>query len=163
MRRRTLARFLDHPLFKMLMMPTRRGLQVLNVAAQPVLRTIGRVVGGDVLADAVAFFQAFDGMETGFRERADDVIELLHGDDHAVRAGGIAAGRHHRGGPVLRRATGREGLGVGAVIVNRCTPTFGEPTGRRPRGAQTAPRLYDNLVELRPPLATERARRTSPR
>jgi hypothetical protein len=36
-------------------------MKVLNVAAQPVLRTIGKVVGGDVLADAVAFFQAFAG------------------------------------------------------------------------------------------------------
>ena len=65
----TLARFIDHPLFKLLMVPTRRGLKVLNLAAQPVLKTIGRVVGGDVLADAVAFFQAFSGMETGFRDR----------------------------------------------------------------------------------------------
>ena len=76
----TLAKFIDHPLFRLLMMPTRRGMKVLNVAAQPVLRTIGRVVGGDVLADAVAFFQAFSGMETGFRQRADEVMELLRSD-----------------------------------------------------------------------------------
>ena len=56
-----------------MMLPTRRGLRVLNVAAQPILRSIGKVVGGDVLADAIAFFQAFDGMETGFRDRADEV------------------------------------------------------------------------------------------
>ena len=34
-----------------------------------------------MLADALAFFQAFDGMETGFRNRADEVIALLHGED----------------------------------------------------------------------------------
>ncbi len=76
-RRGTLARFLDHPVFKLMMLPTRRGLRVLNIAAQPMLRSIGKVVGSDVLADAVAFFQAFAGMETGFRDRADEVIELL--------------------------------------------------------------------------------------
>jgi anion-transporting ArsA/GET3 family ATPase len=76
----TLARFLDHPLFRLLMLPTRRGMKVLNVAAQPVLRTIGKVIGGDVLADAIAFFQAFEGMETGFRRRADDVMALLRSD-----------------------------------------------------------------------------------
>ncbi|MEO6157781.1 MAG: ArsA-related P-loop ATPase, partial [Ilumatobacteraceae bacterium] len=64
-----ISRFLDHPLFKVLMMPTRRGLRVLNLATQPILRTIGKVVGGEVLADAVAFFQAFNGMESGFRRR----------------------------------------------------------------------------------------------
>ena len=75
-----ITRFLDHPLFKMMMLPTRRGLRMLNVATQPILRSIGRVVGGDVLADAVAFFQAFDGMETGFRQRADEVLALLRSD-----------------------------------------------------------------------------------
>ena len=38
--RNTLTRFIDHPLFKMLMLPTRRGLKVLNLAAQPVLKTM---------------------------------------------------------------------------------------------------------------------------
>ena len=76
---RTLARFLDHPVFKLMMMPTRRGLRVLSIAAQPILRSIGKVIGSEVLADALAFFQAFDGMETGFRNRAEDVIKLLHG------------------------------------------------------------------------------------
>jgi hypothetical protein len=70
-----LARFLDHRVFKLLMLPTRRGgLKVIGTATQPVLKAIGRVVGSDVLADSVAFFQAFAGMETGFRERADDVV-----------------------------------------------------------------------------------------
>ena len=65
-----LARFLDHTVFKLMMMPTRARAARAHVAAQPVLRSIGKVVGTDVLADAVAFFQAFDGMEAGFRDRA---------------------------------------------------------------------------------------------
>ena len=73
----TLSRFLDHPVFKLMMLPARRGLKVLNLASQPLLRAIGKVVGGEVLADAVAFFQAFAGMETGFRDRADEVMRLL--------------------------------------------------------------------------------------
>ncbi len=75
-----LARFLDHRLFKLLMLPARRGMRVVNAATQPLLRTIGKVVGSDVLADAVAFFQAFAGMEGGFRERAESVIGLLRSD-----------------------------------------------------------------------------------
>ena len=72
-----LARFLDHRLFKLLMLPARPGMRMISVATQPVLRAIGKVVGTAVLADAVAFFQAFAGMESGFRQRADDVIALL--------------------------------------------------------------------------------------
>ena len=75
-----LARFLDHRLFKLLMLPARRGMKAFNLATQPVLKMIGRVVGSDVLADAVAFFQAFAGMESGFRDRAADVLALLRAD-----------------------------------------------------------------------------------
>jgi anion-transporting ArsA/GET3 family ATPase len=152
----TLARFIDHPLFKMLMLPTRRGLKVLNLAAQPVLRTIGRVVGGDVLADAVAFFQAFSGMETGFRERADEVIVLLASDTTrfilvaSPRADTIEEAQYFAG------RLQRGGLEVGAVVVNRCTPTFESAPARRPRNADLV-LLYDNLVALQATAATERA------
>ena len=47
-----LSRFLDHRVFKLLMLPTKSGLKVFGSAAQPILKAIGRVVGSDVLADA---------------------------------------------------------------------------------------------------------------
>lgn len=50
----------------------------------------------------------------------------------------------------------RSGLTVSAVVVNRCTPTFGDPPARRPHAANLAA-LYDNLVALRATAATERA------
>jgi len=75
-----LARFLDHKAFKLMMVPTRTGFRMLSVATQPILRAIGRIVGSDVLTDAVAFFQAFSGMDVGFRERAEEVTALLHDD-----------------------------------------------------------------------------------
>jgi anion-transporting ArsA/GET3 family ATPase len=144
---RTLARFLDHPVFKLMMMPTRRGLRVLSVAAQPLLRSIGKVIGSEVLADALAFFQAFDGMETGFRNRADEVIELLHGDTTrfvlvaSPRIDTIDEARFFAAKLVDKD------LDVAAVIVNRATPDFGEPIGKRPkRDAEAA--LYDNQAEL---------------
>jgi anion-transporting ArsA/GET3 family ATPase len=129
-----LTRFLDHPLFKLLMLPTRRGLKVLNVASQPVLRTIGKVVGGDVLADAIAFFQAFDGMETGFRDRADGVQQLLRSD--ATRFVLVASPKRDTAAEAAffagRLRTG--GLGVAGLVVNRCTPRFPEPSARRDDG-----------------------------
>lgn len=149
-----ITRFLDHPLFKMMMLPTRRGLRMLNVATQPILRSIGRVVGGDVLADAIAFFQAFDGMETGFRRRADEVLTLLRSDvTHYVLVASP------RGDTVDEAAYFAErlraaGLDVDALIVNRSTPAFGELPERRPRSAAGAA-LYDNLVELHAASAQE--------
>jgi anion-transporting ArsA/GET3 family ATPase len=152
---RTLTRFIDHPVFKMMMLPTRRGLRVLSIAAQPLLRSIGRVIGSEVLADAVAFFQAFDGMQTGFRNRADEVIELLHGERTrfvlvaSPRVDTIDEARFFAGRLVEKN------LGVGAIIVNRATPDFGAPEGRRPRSAARVA-LYDNQAELHDLAVAER-------
>ncbi len=151
----TLARFIDHPLFRLMMMPTRRGLKVLNLATQPVLRTIGRVVGGEVLTDAIAFFQAFAGMETGFRRRADEVIDLLHGPSThfllvaSPRADTIDEALYFAG---RLRATDLE---VSAVVVNRCTPDFGPAPSRRPHRADLTA-LDDNLAELHATALAER-------
>lgn len=144
----TLSRFLDHPLFRMLMLPTRRGLQVLNIASQPVLRTIGKVVGGDVLADAVAFFQAFAGMETGFRERADEVLALLNGS--SARFVLVASPRADTldEADYFADRLAAVGIGVAAVVLNRCTPDFGPPEEPRSVDGELAA-LYDNLDELR--------------
>jgi anion-transporting ArsA/GET3 family ATPase len=152
----TLTKFIDHPLFKVLMLPTRRGLKVLNFAAQPILRTIGKVVGGDALADAIAFFQAFAGMETGFRQRAEDVTVLLHANISrfilvaSPRADTIEEARYFANR--LRHSN----LGVAATVVNRCTPTFGELPAGRPDDTD-GKALYDNLAELKVAAVAERA------
>ena len=149
----TLARFLDHPLFKLLMLPTRRGLKVLNVAAQPLLRTIGKVVGGEVLADAIAFFQAFDGMQTGFRRRADDVLTLLRSS--TTRYVLVASPKLDTVDEARWFATkiGEQGLAVAALVVNRCTPSFPKPPGRR---RKVDAQLWANLDELNATAAAER-------
>ena len=82
-------------------------MKVVNAATQPLLRAIGQVVGSDVLADAVAFFQSFAGMEGGFRQRAEEVIELLRSDDTVLRDRRLAAPRHRDRGGVVRRADRR--------------------------------------------------------
>jgi anion-transporting ArsA/GET3 family ATPase len=72
-----LTRFLDHRLFRLVVLPGRTGLRVAGAAAQAFVKTVGKVVGASVLEDAVAFFAAFEGMEAGFRNRAAAVAELL--------------------------------------------------------------------------------------
>ncbi|HRW38193.1 MAG: ArsA family ATPase [Acidimicrobiales bacterium] len=74
---RRLTRFLDHRLYRVLMAPTRGVMKAVNVAAQAFVRQVSKVVGAEVFEDAITFFQAFDGMEAGFKERADAVLELL--------------------------------------------------------------------------------------
>ena len=154
----TLTRFINHRLFRLLMLPARKGLKVLNVAAQPVLRSIGKVVGGDVLADAIAFFQAFEGMETGFRDRADSVSELLHSSiTHYVL---VASARHDtvEEARYFAARLADSKLSVAAVIVNRLQPRFGDATAEQALAAAATAEtagdhklagLWRNLAELR--------------
>jgi anion-transporting ArsA/GET3 family ATPase len=74
---RRLTRFLENRLFRALLLPTRMSLRAVGVATQALLRTISKVAGAEIVQDAVAFFQAFEGMEEGFRTRAGAVRELL--------------------------------------------------------------------------------------
>src|SRR6202022_4055239 len=74
---RRLTRFLDNRIFRLLMMPTRAYLRAVGIATQTFLRTVSKVVGSEVVKDAVDFFTAFEGMEQGFRTRAQRVLELL--------------------------------------------------------------------------------------
>lgn len=78
-----LTKFLDNRLFRLVVMPARSYLKAVSVAAQAFVRTVAKVVGAEVVEDAVAFFQAFEGMEEGFRDRAEKVDELLGGPNTA--------------------------------------------------------------------------------
>jgi anion-transporting ArsA/GET3 family ATPase len=160
-----LTRFLDHKVFKLLMLPTRTGFRVLNTAGQPILRAIGRVVGSDVLADAVAFFQAFAGMEAGFRDRADAVTTLLASD--ATRFVLVASPQRDT---IVEAAwfadqLTQQGLEVAAAVINRMHPRFGEGTvadarqraeAATERGEADLADLWRNLAELRDVAASER-------
>ena len=154
----TLTRFINHRLFRLMMLPARGGLKVLNIAAQPVLRTIGKVVGGDVLADAIAFFQAFEGMETGFRDRADAVAALLRSP---VTSYVLVASARHDTVDEARYFAARlaeTNLSVAAVVINRLQPAFGAASASEATDAMRAadasgrPELaamWRNLGELR--------------
>jgi anion-transporting ArsA/GET3 family ATPase len=147
-----LTRFLDHRLYRALTAPTRVGLKMVNVAAQAFLRTLSRVVGGDAIADAIAFFQAFDGMEEGFRQRANAVAELLASSETAYvlvtapRRDTVEEARYF----AHRLAEG--GTPAAAVIVNRVHPDFGDsprlPAGRAAKPSAALVELIQNRAEL---------------
>ena len=163
-----LARFLDHAVFKLMMAPTRTGLKVVGAVTQPILRAIGRVVGSDVLADAVAFFQAFAGMEAGFRERAEAVTALLH--DDATRFVLVTSPQRDALGEATWFADQLvdQGFSVAATVVNRMQPTFGDGTAAdaarhadraaaASSGGRDAAALWRNLAELRTIAESEQA------
>jgi anion-transporting ArsA/GET3 family ATPase len=122
---RRLSRFLDHRLFRLLVAPSRGLVKAVNVAAQTFLRTVSKVVGGEVVDDAIAFFQAFEGMEEGFRQRATRVNELLAAPETAFLL--VASPRRDtvEEAQFFADRLGEAGIAVRALIVNRVHPDFG--------------------------------------
>jgi anion-transporting ArsA/GET3 family ATPase len=121
---RRLTGFLSNRLFQALMMPTRVSLKFVGMAAQALLRTISKVAGADVVRDAVTFFQAFEGMEEGFRTRAIRVNELLKQPGTAFVL--VASPRPDSVDEAVHFAAklAEADMSVTALIVNRVQPRF---------------------------------------
>jgi len=151
---RRLTHFLENRVFQALMAPTRVGLRFMGVAAQALLRTISKVAGADIVHDAVAFFQAFEGMEEGFRLRAARVRELLVQPTTAFvlvaspRPDSVDEAVHFAG------KLSESGMSATALVVNRVQPRFatdGElarltTMGGRPGAVDGATRDLADLV-----------------
>ena len=157
---RRLTRFLDNRIFRLLVTPTRAYIKAMSVATQAFLRTISRVVGSEVVGDAIAFFKAFEGMEEGFRQRALRMQELLAGGGAAFvlvaspRRDAVAEARFFAG------RLSEAGIGVDALVVNRLHPRFGAGGAMSEQAAQLRARadslagtplapLYANLADFR--------------
>jgi anion-transporting ArsA/GET3 family ATPase len=136
---RRLTRFLDNRIFRMLIMPTRAYLRAVSVATQAFLRTVAKVVGAEMVSDTVAFFQAFEGMEQGFRNRAERVLELLSQSSTAFVL--VASPRRDAVDEAMFFAErlGRSHIAVQGLVVNRLHPRFdagsGEPSASDASGA----------------------------
>jgi anion-transporting ArsA/GET3 family ATPase len=145
-------------------------LRVGSMAAQAFLRTVGRVVGSEAVHDVIAFFRAFEGMEEGFRTRANDVMELLASTDTAFvlvttpRRDAVAEASY------FAQRLFESAYAVDALVVNRVHPQFVsvEPAALRARAAMlagehdgnaAAHRLaarYENLADFEEIAARER-------
>ena len=104
------------------MLAPRRGvLRAVNATAQLVVRTIARVVGADLVDDAVGFFAAFEGMDTGFRDRAKEVERLLAAPTTAFVL--VGAARQAAAGELRWIADNleRRGLRATSLVINRLT------------------------------------------
>lgn len=151
---RRLTRFLDHRLYRVLMAPTRGVMRAVNVAAQTFMRTVSKVVGAEVFDDAIAFFQAFEGMEEGFKDRAEKVMALMSSPDTAFvlvaspRRDTVAEARF------FADKLAESAIPVRALIVNRMHPRFtdGLAEANRARARTLAGTdiggLYDNLADF---------------
>jgi anion-transporting ArsA/GET3 family ATPase len=120
-----LARFLKHPIVRVLIAPGRGGLRIASAAMTPVLKAISSVVGSDALTGVASFLRAFDGMENEFTSRALAVARTLRSDDTtfvvvtAPSPDALSEADHFVG------ELSRLGIGLPLVVANRMPPRFG--------------------------------------
>ncbi|HSH59470.1 MAG TPA: ArsA-related P-loop ATPase [Acidimicrobiales bacterium] len=157
---RRLMRLLDNRIFRLLMVPTRAYLRAMSVASQAFLRTVSKVVGTEVVSDVVAFFRAFEGMEEGFRQRAQDVHDLITSDASAFVLVASPARDAVREAAYFADKLAEAGIPTSALVVNRVHPRFGDAafeggsggdsedgSGSAPATTALAP-FYANLAEF---------------
>jgi len=120
-----LARFLKHPVVRLLVAPSRGGFRFASAAMTPVLKAISSVVGSDALSGVASFLRAIDGMETEFSRRALAVATTLRGDDThfvvvtAPSPDALTEARH------FISELSRLKIQLRLIITNRMPPRFG--------------------------------------
>jgi anion-transporting ArsA/GET3 family ATPase len=72
-----LSRFLDSRSLKLFLEPGRMGLRLFGRGTSLLFSMLRRITGVDLLEDLSSFFQSFDDMAEGFRDRAHKVAEIL--------------------------------------------------------------------------------------
>ncbi len=77
-----LVRFLGHPIYRALTMPSRSFAKVTNAGTSAFLWIVRRLAGPRIVEETIEFFRSLSGMEEGLRRRAADVSVLLR-SEHA--------------------------------------------------------------------------------
>ncbi len=130
-----MSSFLDGKMIRLLSAPARvggRGLRrLVGVGFMVFAKAVSTILGGQLLADASAFVQAFDTMFGGFRERAAATYELLRSPGTAFVV--IAAPEPD----ALREAAyfvdrlAAEEMPLAGMVLNRTHPVLADlPAGR---------------------------------
>jgi anion-transporting ArsA/GET3 family ATPase len=146
---RRLVRFLDHSLFRLIIAPGRGALRFVSAAAQKVLKPVTNVIGGAVVADAIEFFQLFEGLEHGFRSRAAEALETLSAATTAWVLVTTSATQPLHDALTFSSQIREAGISVRAVILNQSEPVFDDLPGAIPGKSASVKALNQVLVEHR--------------
>jgi anion-transporting ArsA/GET3 family ATPase len=140
--------FLSNRIFRAVVAPKGSYLRVAHVASQALVRAIAKATGAEIVDDTVAFFQAFQGMEEGFRERAARVDQLLGEKETGFVL--IAAPRVDAidDAAYFVEALKARSLRVDALVVNRVLPDFGPVPAPVPPADDAWGELVSNLADL---------------
>lgn len=127
--------FLEGRLLKLILKPgmaAGRGyLRAVNFGATTFMKVAGRVTGMDLLSDLAEFFRNFEGMYDGFKERAEQVLDLLQRPSSQFVVVTSPEPPPLREAKFFLQRLEQEGLHGAGVAVNRIQP---ELVGAPPPG-----------------------------
>ncbi len=144
-----LHRFVDHRLYRSVFAPTTSLLRTVSAGSQMILRLLGRIVGSRLVDDVITFFANFQGLDQGFRRRAEAIEEVLNTETSFV----LVASPRAQPLQEARWIADRLKPPVSVVVMNRLCPVdaAGAESGADGEvdraGSDTDP-LVRNLREL---------------
>jgi anion-transporting ArsA/GET3 family ATPase len=139
------------------------GWKMLHAGSSTVFSILERVTGAQLLRDLSEFLGAFDGMYSGFSERAERVRTLLHSPRAAFVVVSSADDEPVREAVTLVERLTADGYPLGPAVMNRIRPRADLPAPRREvlaaalaeAGAADADELADRTLDQ---LADDEAR-----
>jgi anion-transporting ArsA/GET3 family ATPase len=140
-----LSSFLDGRMIRLLSGPVRaggRGVRRLVGAGFGLFaRAVSTILGGQLLADAAAFVQAFDTMFGGFRERATATYELLRAPGTAFLVIATPETDAVREAAYFVDRLATESMPLAGLVLNRTHPVLADlPAARAETVAETLER-----------------------
>ncbi len=134
-----MSTFLDGRMIRLLSSPARaggRGLRKLVGAGFTLFaKAVSTILGGQMLADASAFVQAFDTMFGGFRERATATYELLRSPGTAFLVVAAPEPDALREAAYFVDRLSTEEMPLAGLVLNRTHPVLADLSASRARAA----------------------------
>jgi anion-transporting ArsA/GET3 family ATPase len=137
-----LSSFLDGRMIRLLSAPARAGGSALRKLVGSTFnlfaKAVSTILGGQMLADASAFVQAFDTLFGGFQERANATYQLLRAPGTAFVVVAAPEPDALREASYFVERLGTERMPLAGMVLNRTHPVHASLSGARAReGAET--------------------------
>jgi anion-transporting ArsA/GET3 family ATPase len=132
-----MSNFLDGRMIRLLSAPARaggRGLRkIVSAGFGLFAKAVSTILGGQMLADASAFVQAFDTMFGGFRERAEATYALLRSPGTAFLVVAAPEPDALREAAYFVDRLSAEGMPLAGLVLNRTHPVLAPLSATRAR------------------------------
>ncbi|MEJ3655653.1 ArsA family ATPase [Actinomycetes bacterium KLBMP 9759] len=157
-----MSTFLDGRMIRLLTAPARAGgrglLKIVGAGFSLFAKAVSTIIGGQLLADASAFVQAFDTMFGGFRERANATYQLLRSPGTAFVVVAAPEPDALREAAYFVDRLSEEEMPLAGLVLNRTHPALAPLSAAKARdaadGLRGAPlaaavlRLHADRVDL---------------